>query len=149
MTESSDIFPWKLIKRVLPQHTDHAGVMWHGSYVSWLEEARIEALTQVGMTYMDMSLQGFEMPVVSLEINFNSALRHGEMVVLESKCLPRRGARWPWLTKFVKENVVVAQARVELVLIKRCGEDLRVIRNTPDIILSPLLKLQSGPVSDL
>ena len=24
--------PWRLRKRVLPQHTDHAGVMWHGAY---------------------------------------------------------------------------------------------------------------------
>ena len=22
---------WKLTKTVLPQHTDHAGLMWHGS----------------------------------------------------------------------------------------------------------------------
>ena len=27
--------PWKLSKLVLPQHTDHAGVMWHGTYVNW------------------------------------------------------------------------------------------------------------------
>ena len=104
MIEKFDSLPWKLSKVVLPQHTDHAGVMWHGSYVSWLEEARIEALDQVGMKYMDLSLQGFEMPVVSLEIKYISVLRHGELVLLETKSLPRRGARWPWLTKFLKEK---------------------------------------------
>ena len=35
---------WCCSKRVLPQHTDHAGVLWHGAYVAWLEEARVEAL---------------------------------------------------------------------------------------------------------
>ena len=34
---------WLLERRVLPQHTDHAGVMWHGAYLAWLEEARVEA----------------------------------------------------------------------------------------------------------
>ena len=29
---------YTLTKRVLPQHTDYAGVMWHGAYVQWLEE---------------------------------------------------------------------------------------------------------------
>ena len=43
--------PWRLIKRVLPQHTDHAGVMWHGAYVGWLEEARVEALAAAGLGY--------------------------------------------------------------------------------------------------
>ena len=32
---------YTLTKRVLPQHTDYAGVMWHGAYVQWLEEARV------------------------------------------------------------------------------------------------------------
>ena len=35
-------YPWVLQRRVLPQHTDHAGVMWHGAYLAWLEEARVE-----------------------------------------------------------------------------------------------------------
>ena len=40
---------WLLQRRVLPQHTDHAGVMWHGAYLAWLEEARVEALAAVGL----------------------------------------------------------------------------------------------------
>ena len=61
--------PWRLYKHVLPQHTDHAGVMWHGAYLSWLEEARVDALAQVGLPYKDLSAKGFELPVVSLNIN--------------------------------------------------------------------------------
>ena len=26
---------WKIEKIVLPQHADHAGVMWHGTYFNW------------------------------------------------------------------------------------------------------------------
>ena len=146
--KKSDIQPWCLFKRVLPQHTDHAGVMWHGSYVSWLEEARIEALDEVGIKYMDLSLQGFEMPVVSLEINYISALRHGDLVLLESLCLPRKGIRWPWVTKFLKDDVVVAEASVDLVLIKRSDNEHRLIRKIPDQIASPLLKLNLGKCLD-
>ena len=38
LTESVTPQAWVLVRRVLPQHTDHAGVMWHGSYVAWMEE---------------------------------------------------------------------------------------------------------------
>ena len=61
---------WKLIKTVLPQHTDHAGVMWHGSYLNFLEEGRIDALNKVGMSYSELSKQGFEIPVINIEINY-------------------------------------------------------------------------------
>jgi len=35
---------WELKKKVLPQHTDHAGVMWHGYYLKSLEESRLDAM---------------------------------------------------------------------------------------------------------
>ncbi|MEY4431853.1 MAG: hypothetical protein RLZZ533_1789, partial [Cyanobacteriota bacterium] len=53
--------PWRLERRVLPQHTDHAGVMWHGTYLAWLEEGRVEALDAAGLAYADLSAQGLEL----------------------------------------------------------------------------------------
>jgi len=57
---------WCLRRRVLPQHTDHGGVMWHGAYLGWLEEARVEALAAVGLAYSDLASRGQEFPVVAL-----------------------------------------------------------------------------------
>ena len=61
---------WRLTKTVLPQHTDHAGVMWHGSYLNFLEEGRIDALNKVGMPYSKLSKEGFEIPVISINIKY-------------------------------------------------------------------------------
>ena len=36
---------WKIEKIVLPQHADHAGVMWHGKYFNWLEAVSYTHLT--------------------------------------------------------------------------------------------------------
>ena len=46
---------WKIEKIVLPQHADHAGVMWHGKYFNWLEESRINALSEVGISYFELT----------------------------------------------------------------------------------------------
>ena len=64
--------PFRLKKIVLPQHTDHAGVMWHGAYVSWIEEIRVETLNSVGLNYFDLSSSGYEFPVVSLNIDYKT-----------------------------------------------------------------------------
>ena len=145
MTKISESQPWKLIKDVLPQHTDHAGVMWHGAYLNWLEEARVTALADAGLSYKDLSDQGFEMPVVSIQINYISSVLHGERVLLESRSLARKLARWPWVTKFLRDGAVVAEARVDLVLVQKFGNRHRLIRKVPDPIATIMHKLQSGP----
>ena len=145
MIDRAALKPWELQKYVLPQHTDHAGVMWHGSYLNWLEEARVDALRQVGLPYRDLSAQGFEMPVVSLKINYIKALLHGQEVLLESRSLPRKFARWPWKTQFLSNGLLVAEADVDLVLVRRVGTEHRLIRNIPNQISNSLLKLQLGP----
>ena len=48
--------------------------MWHGAYLNWLEEARIEALSEVGCSYQELSAEGYELPVVSLSINYKGFL---------------------------------------------------------------------------
>ncbi len=138
--------PWKLVKRVFPQHTDHAGVVWHGSYLTWLEEARIDALSQSGLDYSTLSSKGYEMPVVSLKIKYLNSLRHGDTVVLNSWSLRRQLARFPWETKFFKsDGLLVAEAFVDLVLVRSIGGGFRLVREMPDEFLYAFTNLQNGP----
>jgi len=140
--------PWLLQRRVLPQHTDHAGVMWHGSYLAWLEEARVEALAQAGLAYSDLSARGLELPVVSLSINYRQALLHGDLVQLESVVLPRQGVKLPWQSRFVSAaGVVAAEARVELVLVDLLGgpDQRRLLRQLPPDLAAAVQSLIDGP----
>ena len=141
LTDSVTPQPWRLCKRVLPQHTDHAGVMWHGAYVAWLEEARVEALAAAGLSYSAMAGMGLEMPVVSMTVAYRRSIRHGDQIVLESQCGSQSGVRWPWRSRFVLDGQVMADARVELVIVG----DGRLLRQPPDAIRAALNALQGGP----
>ena len=134
--------PWCLRKRVLPQHTDHAGVVWHGTYISWLEESRVEALTSAGMAYAEMVIHGIEMPVVSLRIDYRRSLHHGDVVELESICGEQCGVRWPWITRLRREQELVAEARVDLVMLNGAG---RVLRRPPSELEGVMQRLLVGP----
>jgi acyl-CoA thioester hydrolase len=143
----SDQGGWLLERRVLPQHTDHAGVMWHGAYVAWLEEARVEALAAAGLAYSDLSARGLELPVVSLAIDYRLALLHGEPVRLSSVVLPRQGVKLPWRTRFVTSaGRVAAEARVELVLVDISGgpDQRRLLRRLPADLEAALATLVQG-----
>ena len=113
--------------------------------ISWLEEARIEALDQVGLNYVDLTKNGFEMPVVSLAVNYLSTLHHGDEVLLESFCLKRQGARWPWKTNFFKNgDFLVAESTVDLVLVKNDGKGFKLMRRIPEGIDKAISDLQNG-----
>jgi acyl-CoA thioester hydrolase len=140
---------WSLQRRVLPQHTDHAGVMWHGAYLAWLEEARVEALATVGLAYSVLSARGLELLVVHLAITYQAPLLHGEWVEVRSLVLPRRGLRLPWRSWFVGPgNTVAAQALVELVLVDfSAGADRRrPLRHPPADLAVALNALVAGPI---
>ena len=138
---------WSLRRRVLPQHTDHAGVMWHGTYLSWLEEGRVEALASAGLAYSDLSNLGLELPVVSLAIDYRRGLRHGEAVQLRSWVLPRQGVRLPWFSQFIGgDGAVAAEARVELVLVdwSGAGAERRLLRRLPLELEAAIARLEAG-----
>ena len=146
VTESVTRLPWQLSKRVLPQHTDHGGVMWHGAYVGWLEEARVEALAAVGLPYRRMALEGLEMPVVRLEMSYRRALLHGDQVVLQSHAHAPEGPRWRWQTRLLRVDGDCAfEAHVELVLIRLDGGRRQVLRRPPPSVAIALEKLTQGP----
>ena len=141
---------WRLVRRVLPQHTDHAGVMWHGAYLAWLEEARVEALASVGLAYSALSARGLELPVVSLAIEYRQALLHGDTVELLSEALPRQGLKLPWRSRFIGPGgVLAAEARVELVLVdlSRGPDRRRLLRRAPEDLARALEALSLGPDS--
>ena len=120
--------------------------MWHGAYLSWLEEARINSLLNVGLAYKDLSNEGFEMPVIQLNIEYRKPLLHGDKVVLQSWVYPGKGVKWHWETKFIKHsNQICALANVDLVLIKKEKAVNRLIRKGPAHICKALVDLQRGP----
>ena len=137
---------WKLTKIVLPQHTDHAGVMWHGSYLNFLEEGRIEALNQVGTSYSELSKQGFEIPVVSINIQYKISFLHGERCFLKSKFQRKNKLRLNCKTIFLKSNGDLgAEANIQLVVIRRKNESMKLVRELPLEIKNKLLLLEKGP----
>ena len=137
---------WELIKTVLPQHTDHAGVMWHGSYLDFLEEGRIDALDKVGFSYSRFSKKGFEIPLISLQIKYKISFRHGEKVLLKSQFKLKNKLRLTCKTLFIKTNGDIgAEAIVGLVVVRKTNDSIKLLRELPVEIKNILSMLEEGP----
>ena len=135
---------WLITKETLPQHTDHAGVLWHGHYFNWLEEARLDALSKVGLKYIDLIKDGYEMPVVSIEIKYKSPIYHGEVILIESEFIINKSPRINIKSNFIgSNNTIMTSATIDLVLINK--ENFSIVRKKPKYLLEALINLKNGP----
>jgi acyl-CoA thioester hydrolase len=134
-SKSPPYFDYSL--RVQPHHTDYAGVVWHGSYVRWMEEARIDALQSVGIDYADLVAMGCDLPVIELSLNYHKALRMGDMALVQSQMLQLDKVRWIWsqnITLQSAPNTLCVEGRVVLVALDT--QNRRVMRSLPPLLRS-------------
>ena len=131
---------WTINKTVLPQHSDHAGVMWHGTYFNWLEEGRINALSKAGLNYFDLTKKGFELPLINASIKYISPLYLGDNITIESLFNVGKSPKIKINSKFINmSKKVMTIAEVNLVLVDK--NKFSIIRTRPDFITKGFFKL--------
>ncbi|WP_294577821.1 thioesterase family protein [uncultured Thomasclavelia sp.] len=50
--------------------TDQMGIIHHSNYIRWFEEARIDYMNQIGLTYKEMENQGIISPVLEVTCQY-------------------------------------------------------------------------------
>ena len=131
---------WKIEKVVLPQHVDHAGVMWHGTYFNWLEEGRINALLEVGLSYSELSKKGLDLPLINTTIEYKSPLFLGEKIKIESEFNIGNSPKVNIISEFLNQkNEILTIAEVNLVLINTMK--FSIIRKRPYFLSEAFTKL--------
>ncbi|HEU4624857.1 MAG TPA: acyl-CoA thioesterase [Steroidobacteraceae bacterium] len=67
------------IEVVVPFHdVDLAGVVWHGHYMKYLENARWALMERIGFDLEAMMGSGYLWPIVSVEVKYVRAVRYGD-----------------------------------------------------------------------
>ena len=124
-----------------PHHTDYGGIVWHGTYISWMEEARIECLRSIGIAFADLVKMGCDMPVVELAIRYHTSIPMGVNVMVKTRMAGISGVRinWDYQLESVDGQEVYATARITLVGVD--AEKGKIMRQLPPAVKAALLKL--------
>ncbi len=79
---STDPATYPVTHRVRPRfaETDAMGVVHHGAYPVWLEEARVVLLERAGHPYEEVRAGGVDFAVLELAVRYRRAVRFGEPV---------------------------------------------------------------------
>ena len=120
--------------------TDQMGLVHHGSYVNYFEEARISWISNLGFSYSEMEKSGIILPVSKLNINYlRPAYFENDLVVnVELAELPTSRLIFNY-TITNKHEVVVTGTTVLAFLNKETKKPVRC----PDYMLekvTPLFK---------
>ncbi|MBE9236486.1 acyl-CoA thioesterase [Anabaena aphanizomenioides LEGE 00250] len=130
--------------RVQPHHTDYAGITWHGTYLTWMEAARVECLRSIGIDFADLVALGCDLPVVELSVRYHRALQLGMMAVVKTRMLEVTGVRMNWDYKIVSadEQELYVSAQVTLVALDR--ERGKIMRQLPPAMKDALAKISAS-----
>ena len=134
---------WTINKTVLPQDSDHAGVMWHGTYFNWLEEGRINALSKAGINYFELSKNGYELPLINASIKYILPLHLGDNITIESSFNIGKSPKIKINSKFINERKIIHTfAEINLVLVDK--KNFSIVRKRPDFISKAFMKLNNN-----
>ncbi len=118
--------------------TDQMGLVHHGSYVNYFEEARISWISNLGFSYSEMEKSGIILPVSKLNINYlRPAYFENDLVVnVELAELPTSRLIFNY-TITNKDEVVVTGTTVLAFLNKETKKPVRC----PDYMLEKVTPL--------
>ncbi|GBF81256.1 acyl-CoA thioesterase [Aphanothece sacrum] len=127
--------------RVQPHHTDYGGGVWHGTYLSWLETARVECLRSMGVDYAELVRLGCDMPVVELSLRYHRSVRLGEVAMVKTRMDEMSGVRlyWDCRIESASDQQVYVTGKITLVAVDR--EKGKIMRQLPPTIKDALVKL--------
>lgn len=127
--------------RAQPHHTDYAGIVWHGTYVAWMEEARVECLRSLGIEFADLVAIGCDLPVVELSIRYHRQVRLGMAAIVKVKMSDMSGVRlnWDYQIQSPDTQDVYVTAQVTLVALDR--EKGKIMRQLPPAVKTALMRL--------
>ena len=126
--------------KVHPHHTDYGGVVWHGTYLTWMEEARVEALRSLGVEYSEIVNMGCELLVVDLSMRYHRGVRMGEEILIRTRLVDMQGVRinWVYELKSLDRQTLHVTANVTLVAVDR--DNGKIMRRLPAAVKSVLTR---------
>ncbi|WP_392531734.1 acyl-CoA thioesterase [Nostoc sp. C117] len=129
--------------RVQPHHTDYAGIVWHGSYLAWMEEARVECLRSIGIEFADLVALGCDLPVVELSVRYHRSMQLGMVAIVKTRMAEVTGVRIDWDYAIISTDgqQLYVTAKVTLVALDR--ERGKIMRQLPPTFKDALAKISA------
>ena len=126
-------------QKVYYSDTDAYGVVWHGSYLKWLEMGRVEMCESLGDNLLELQAQNIVLPVINLNVRYKSSAKLNDEMIIETSIQKFNPLSVTFEQKIRSKstNKIFIEALVELVAIDNDG---KLYRRLPKILVEAFEK---------
>jgi len=118
-------------QKVFYSDTDAYGVVWHGSYLRWLEMGRVELCAGTGKTVSDLVKQDIILPVAEINIKYKNSAKLDDVILINTEIKETSRCSMTFyqtITDKNKEKTYI-EATVKVVAIDKSG---KLYRSLPE-----------------
>jgi acyl-CoA thioester hydrolase len=105
--------------------TDMMGVVYHGSYLPWLEIGRTHLLKDHGLPYRELEAQGFFLPVLEVGLRYLRPAKYDDTVVVTTVLREKPSLRIRMEYELHRGEELLATAFTMHAFIDRTGKPVR------------------------
>ena len=120
-------------QKVFYSDTDAYGVVWHGSYLRWLEMGRVGVCEMLGHNLIDLKEKDIVLPVVNLNVKYKMSAKLNDVVVTETEISECNGftVKFKQIIRSTETGKVCIDAEVSVVAIDNDG---KLYRKMPEVL---------------
>lgn len=120
-------------QKVFYSDTDAYGVVWHGSYLRWLEMGRVGVCEMLGHNLIDLKEKDIVLPVVNLNVKYKMSAKLNAVVVTETEISEFNGftVKFKQIIRSKETGKVCIDAEVSVVAIDNNG---KLYRKMPEVL---------------
>lgn len=113
--------------------TDKMGIVHHSNYIRWMEETRIDFLSQCGWDYKVMEDNGIVSPVTGVESKYKGNTVFSDVISIEVSVEEFKGIRLKLRYVMKKGDVVVNEASSEHCFLDTDGKIVNIKKVQPKL----------------
>ncbi len=120
-------------QKVFYSDTDAYGVVWHGSYLRWLEMGRVLFCEQLGFNLVDLVEKDIVLPVTNLNVRYKKSAKLNDEIIIET-CITKFNNLAVTFKQAIRSKLtgdVFIEAEVDVVAISNAG---KLYRKMPAVL---------------
>lgn len=126
-------------QKVYYSDTDAYGVVWHGSYLRWLEMGRVELCELMGHDLIKLQEQNITLPVVNINVRYKASAKLNDEIIIETSIQKFNSLSVTFEQKIKDKNSgkICTEAIIDVVAIDNKG---KLYRKMPQVLVDAFQK---------
>ena len=114
--------------------TDKMGITHHSKYIRWMEEARVDFLSQIGWDYDKLEESGIVSPVLNVTCDFRKMTTFPDKITIKASVKEFNGVKLKFAYEMKKEDgTVVCTAESLHAFLNKEGRPVRMKQDYPEL----------------